>query len=173
MMRSPRSLLTACVCASAALGWPLTAAQRELPVTISSLDGGFVSKAYFRGYVLRFPDSLVAVFDSTLIRQAAGTAGRGAMHIDSVSVGLAAATGRGWSVYQPSEAVHVADSLAERAEFTLGRHRFVLRTPADSLLERSWVVVTIYQVNPAIPRSEQGTAYTYAHSARGLFASPR
>ena len=119
---------------------------------------------------MRFPDSLVAVFDTAVIRQYATHWGDGVMHIDSVRIGLGAAYPGGWSIYQSAITIPVAEPVAQRTEFILALPHIVFRAPADSLLRRSWVIVSIYQVSAGASRMP-GNISTYAHSARDLFHS--
>lgn len=142
-------------------------------VTVSSLQTTFVTKGFFRGTVEVYPESVVVAFDSTYIVQAEEQPGRSAYHVDSVSVGLATATsGDGWDIYSGERSMLVADSLAERPVFSLGPMRFHISRVPSKALSRSWVVVTFYQIVAPrlVPRTQQATGTTYAHSDRQLFS---
>jgi len=149
------------------------AAAQSRPVTISSLEGSFVSRGFFGGRVEVYPESLVVVFDSTFRQQTAAAPGRSAYHLDSLSVGLATGTGgEGWRLYRVSAALPVADSLAEQPVFSLGSLRFRVSRASGPALSESWIVVTFFEIlSPSlVPRSQQGEGTTYAHSSRGVFA---
>jgi hypothetical protein len=149
-------------------------APEQVPVQISSLETTFATKGLLIGTVHVYPESLVVTFDSTHITQAEHESGRSAYHLDSMTVGLATQSNDGrWSgISVTSPALTVADSLAERVTFSLGKMRFHIPRRSGESLSRNWLVVTFHQiVAPSlVPREQQAGGTTYAHSSRGIFS---
>jgi len=148
---------------------PGATSELALPVRISSLETGFVTKGWFKGTVHVYPESLLVVLDSTFISQLADASGRSVYHLDSLTVGLAISDGSNGGEYSRGPALLVADSLAERTAFSLGRVRVSISRPANQpmqLLRGNVILVTFYQivVPSIVPRDQQGGSTTYAHS---------
>lgn len=145
----------------------------QLPVRVSSLETGFVTRGLLIGTVHVYPESLVVVFDSTHIQQFEHD-GRSAYHLDSMTVGLAIQSDDGrWSgISVKSAPLAIADSLSERAMFSLGKVQFHIPRPSGESLSGKWLVVTFHQiVAPSlVPREQQAGSTTYAHSSREIFS---
>ena len=141
---------------------PLTPAQ--VPVQITSLQTNFMTKGLLIGTAVVYPESVVVAFDSTYIKQHEYE-GRSSAHLDSMTVSLATGSSGKWQLYAKSAALTIADSLAERVTFSLGKARFNISRPPGESLRNSWLVVTFHQINSFVPREQQGGSTTYAHSA--------
>lgn len=147
----------------------------SVPVHISSMDTKFASRGEFKGVARVTTDSVTVIFESSNIAIMALTRRTAEYHLDSISVSLTYGTGDRWNFSQTSRAFVIPDSLAERPRFSLGRLVFTVPRSAAAELSKSWITVTFYQiVSPAIvPREQQGTGTSYAHSAPTVFAGVR
>lgn len=167
-----RGSLLVCLGLVSALA-PASAQVSRRAITASSLATTFSSKGLFRGTVEVHAESIVVVLDASYVEQDEDQPGRSAYYLDSLSVGLATTTaGDNWRVYSNAPAHVIADTLAERSRFSLGRLRFRVARVPDTPLDESWVTVTLYGIlSPRhMPRNRQGTGLTYAHSDRRIFA---
>lgn len=148
-------------------------AQSVVPIEVTSLATNFVTKGRFTGRVEVHAESLVVIFDSTLIAQAEYKGGRSSYQLDSLTIGLATRSGRSFKILQKDAGIAVPDSVAERTSFSLGALRGRLDRTACAKLDDCWITVTFHQmlIGELVPPGMiDGGSTTYAHSSSGVFA---
>jgi eukaryotic-like serine/threonine-protein kinase len=144
------------------------------PITIDTTWTAFDTRGLFAGTLDLDQDSLIVVFDSTLIERGPFAAGPSSKQLDSLTLSVITGTccrsETDWVTVRTSVAALVDDSLGDRSRFSLGPVRFAVSRPPLDTLRRSWLRIAFYQNDTA--RSPP-VSTSYANSLLFIFSSAR
>jgi hypothetical protein len=98
---------------------------------------------------------------------------KGRRLINTLAVGLATTTQRGWEIENRSLPLPVERVLGPREEYRLAGLHFRIPRNADADIEQRWLVVETEETDLDAPEDERDVkGYAFAHSCRNLFAYP-
>ena len=145
------------------------------PITFDTICcTAFDTRAVFFGRLDLDQDSLIVVFDSTLVERGPFAAGPSSKHLDSLTLsiitGSCCRSEADWVTVRTSVAAVVDDSLGDRSRFSLGPMRFAIPRPPLDTLRRSWLRIAFYQNDPAL---SPPVSTSYANSQSFLSSSFR
>ena len=149
------------------------ALRQNVPFTISSLGTPFGVQVKVEGtYTVN--DTYVEVnVERALIYVSEHCPYQGRRFVNTVIVGLAKNTPRGWEIENRSLPVPVERVMRPREEYRLAGLSFQIPRNEGADLTKRWLVVETEETAIDLPDGErERKGYAYAHSCRNLFASP-
>lgn len=151
---------------------PHLAAPIVRSLSISSLNNYFSVVGRFTGQLTIYDDSIVVQFD-TLIATRRLPDDTQAVKLDSIRVGVGSGDDKGWSPLDDSKALRIGRPLARGGRIVRHDVRFVMQHERSERDANAWIVVT-FHITAGRPgeKDYSRAATTYAHSKRGVLASP-
>ena len=143
------------------------------PLIISSLENYFSVVGKFAGKATVFRDSIIVDFDSLFATRVHHGGPIRVTRLDSIRVGVGVGTSTSWSPVDNSNALQVERVMPVGARLNLPRSRFVLPHARTNTDDAHWIVVTFHlTVGKPTDTDYHPDATTYAHSVRGILATP-
>ena len=143
------------------------------PLVISSLGNYFSVVGRFVGKATVFADSIAVEFDTVFVTRVHHGGPVQVTRVDSIRVGVGVATRTSWTPVDNSDALQVERVMPVGARINLPRSRFVLPHARNEKDDAHWIVVTFHlTVGKPGDKDYHPDATTYAHSTKGILASP-
>jgi hypothetical protein len=144
----------------------------RLPLAVGDLADHWSVASATTGWADVYADSVVVLANSITLKASYPSPDTATGHVDSIAVGLAMGDDR-WSTIRRSVGRPVGASLRPGATWSGTGLRFMI--PIDSTVDLglTWPVVEVVLRVAKTAGNPQGRAWTYAHGARGYFASAR
>lgn len=149
------------------------ALRQNVPFTISSLGTPFGVQVKFEGTYTVNETYVEVSVERALIYVSEHCPYKGRRFINTLTVGLATTTSRGWEIESRSLPVFVERLMSPRDEYRLDGLYFQIPRAEGADLSQRWLVVETEETAPDLPdreRDEKG--YAFAHSCKTLFANP-